>query len=93
MEQNELKRLPKNVEGKYYTTEECDGCAYCASVAPENFDFDRETNTYHVSKQPQDEEEEEFMQEAIEDCPVSAIKMNGRNPEETARETDSPEGN
>jgi ferredoxin len=69
------KKLPKNAEGKYFTTEECDGCAYCASVAPENFEFDKETNTYFVSQQPQSPEEEEFMREAMEDCPVDAVRV------------------
>jgi len=74
MEGPEAKKLPHNVPGKYYTTEECDGCAYCASVAPENFDFDKETNTYYVARQPAEKGEEEFLLEAKEDCPVDAIK-------------------
>lgn len=75
----ETKKLPLNVPGKFYVTEECDGCAYCASVAPENFEFDRETNTYHVSKQPSNAEEVEFMTEALDDCPVDAIRKNGNS--------------
>ena len=71
----EAKRLPKNVSGKYHTTDGCDGCAYCASVAPDNFDYDKETNTYYVLKQPETLEEEEFLQEAMEDCPVDAIRV------------------
>jgi ferredoxin len=67
------RRLPNNVTGKFYTTEECDGCAYCASIAPENFDFEKQSNTYFVSCQPRTNEEEEFMREAAEDCPVDAI--------------------
>jgi len=67
-------RLPNNAPGKYYTTEECDGCAYCASVAPENFDFEKSSNTYYVARQPQNSEEEEFVREAMEDCPVDAIR-------------------
>lgn len=74
MEQQESKRLPNNVPGRYYTTEECDGCAYCASVAPENFDYEKNTNTYFVSRQPASPEEEEFVREAVEDCPVDAIR-------------------
>jgi ferredoxin len=67
------RRLPNNVSGKFYTTEECDGCAYCASIAPENFDFEKESNTYFVARQPRSSEEEEYMREAAEDCPVDAI--------------------
>ena len=66
-----------NVEGKYYTSDECDGCAYCASVAPENFDFDKDANAYYVSKQPATVEEEELVSEAMEDCPIDAIHEHG----------------
>jgi ferredoxin len=68
------KKLPGNVEGKYFTTEDCDGCAYCAAVAPENFDFDRTSNTYFVSRQPVSEVEMEEVLEAMEDCPLDAIR-------------------
>ena len=77
MEADGTTRHRMNVGGKYYTTEECDGCAYCASVAPENFDFDKETNTYYVSKQPATAEEEEFVCEAMDDCPIDAIREDG----------------
>lgn len=78
MRENVGRRLPHNVEGKYYTTEECDGCAYCASVAPENFDFQKETNTYFVCRQPQTADEEDQVREAAEDCPVDAIVVAGQ---------------
>jgi ferredoxin len=67
-------KLPENVAGKYYTTEECDGCAYCAAVAPDNFEFNKPTNTYFIGKQPVDAEEEELVFEAMEDCPLDAIR-------------------
>jgi len=88
METPEGKKLPHNVPGKYYTTEECDGCAYCASVAPENFDFEKESNTYFVARQPADKEEEEILQEAKEDCPVDAIRTgrDGESKEEPPKE-------
>jgi ferredoxin len=68
-----LRRLPGNVGGRFYTTEDCDGCAYCASLAPENFDYHKDTNTYFVSRQPRTAVEESEMLEAVEDCPVDAI--------------------
>jgi ferredoxin len=43
-------------------------------VAPENFDFEKDTNTYFVARQPKTPEEEEFVHEALEDCPVDAIR-------------------
>jgi ferredoxin len=75
MEPLVLKRLPNNVAGRFFTTEDCDGCAYCASVAPENFDYEKASNTYYVSKQPETAVEEEFVREALEDCPVDAIRI------------------
>ena len=71
----EAEKLPSNAPGKYYTTEECDGCAYCASVAPENFEYEKSSNTYYIVRQPQNSEEEDFVREAMEDCPVDAIRL------------------
>lgn len=76
----EAAKLPSNAPGRYYTTEECDGCAYCASVAPENFDYEKSTNTYYVARQPQNPEEEDFVREAMEDCPVDAIRSANGHP-------------
>jgi len=76
--------LPKNVPGRFFTTTECDGCAYCASIAPENFDFEKASNTYFVSRQPDSKEEEEMMMEALDDCPVDAICVEGSDSERDA---------
>ena len=76
---DDSKKLPNNVPGKFHTTEECDGCAYCAAVAPENFEFDKPTNTYFIARQPADPEEEESVLEAKEDCPVDAIRVEEEN--------------
>ncbi len=74
------KRRPGNAPGKYFTTAECDGCAYCASVAPENFDYDKGSNSYIVTRQPRDKTEEELMIEALEDCPLDAIGATADEP-------------
>jgi len=75
MRTDTVERLPQNVAGKFFTSGECDGCAYCASIAPENFDFEKASNTYYVCCQPRTPEEEEYMREAAEDCPVDAIHI------------------
>lgn len=75
MGSEDQKKLPENVPGKYYTTDDCDGCAYCAAVAPDNFEFHKPTNTYYVGKQPVDAEEEQLVQDAMEDCPLDAIRV------------------
>jgi ferredoxin len=66
-------RLPGNTPGDFFVSDACDGCAYCGLVAPENFDFDKESNTYHIGRQPEDAEELDLVREAMEDCPVDAI--------------------
>ncbi len=81
-------KLPNNVSGPYFTTDRCDGCAYCASVAPDNFEFDKPTNTYYVGKQPENPEEEELVLEAMEDCPVDAIRVERAEPNAAMIEDD-----
>jgi ferredoxin len=81
------RRLPDNVSGRFFTTDDCDGCAYCASIAPENFDYQKETNTYFVSRQPRTPAEEDEMLEALEDCPVDAIHLDANGDGEAQRET------
>ena len=71
--QEESKALPLNIPGKYYVTENCNGCAYCALLGPDNFVYDRTTDTYFIGKQPVSPEEIEAVTEAVGDCPVDAI--------------------
>ncbi len=75
MEKHTGRRLPKNVPGRFYTTENCDGCAYCASIAPDNFDYEKSTNQYFVCRQPTSESEDELVREASDDCPLDAIQL------------------
>ncbi len=72
-----IRKRPGNAPGKYFTTLECDGCAYCASIAPGNFDYDKDTNSYFITRQPRDRAEEELVIEALEDCPLDAIATSG----------------
>jgi ferredoxin len=66
-------KLPSNVPGRYYVSARCDGCAYCAGVAPQNFEFDKPSSTYFIGRQPETAKETELVLEAMEDCPVDAI--------------------
>ncbi len=74
MPQVKGKKIPGNVTGRFYTTEECDGCAYCACVAPEHFEYEKTLNKYYVARQPLTPAEQEAVLEALEDCPLDAIK-------------------
>ena len=77
MKKSDEQRQGPHPPGEYFTTDECDGCAYCASVAPENFEYDRERNRYYIVRQPLTPDEEESVREAAEDCPVDAIQKAG----------------
>jgi ferredoxin len=77
IEAKQATRHPRNAPGRYYVCDGCDGCAYCAAVAPDLFEFEKVTNTYFVGQQPRTPEEEEWMIEAMDDCPVDAIRANG----------------
>ena len=70
---DDFKTLPRNIPGKYFVTDRCDGCAFCALVAPDHFEFDRRTNTDFVCRQPVEGPELQLVMDAVEDCPVSAI--------------------
>ena len=74
MMEDRSEKLPHNVPGAFYVSGDCDGCAYCGMVAPENFEFDKPTNTYFIARQPQNGEEMDMVREAMEDCPVDAIR-------------------
>lgn len=85
---DDQRKLPNNSPGPYFTTDKCDGCAYCASVAPDNFEYDKPTNTYYVGQQPEDPDEEELVREAMEDCPVDAIRFEKDEPKAAMIEND-----
>jgi len=68
------ERLRANVWGRYYVTDECDGCGVCASCAPLNFDRSWDGTYYAVAQQPRDEAEQEAMRAAIAACPLHCIK-------------------
>ena len=78
MRSSDARRLSSNVPGRFYTTETCDGCAYCASVAPDYFEYDKETNKYYVCRQPRSRSEEDAVREAKDDCPLDAISAGER---------------
>lgn len=68
------ERLRANAWGRYYVTDECDGCGICAACAPLNFDRSWDGTYYAVAQQPKDESEQEAMRSAIAACPLHCIK-------------------
>ncbi|MEW5804950.1 MAG: ferredoxin [bacterium] len=69
------RKVAENVDGPFYVDESCIQCGNCADVAPENFTQGEEF--YYVYKQPEDDEELENCQQALEECPVDAIGDDG----------------
>lgn len=66
-----------NVAGKYYVDDTCIDCDACRAAAPDNFLRNEEGGYSYVSKQPENEEEEQMCVEAMEGCPVEAIGDDG----------------
>ncbi|RKZ11558.1 ferredoxin [bacterium] len=70
-------KLPDNASGALYVDGQCIDCDLCRQTAPENFDrSDREGYSY-VCRQPETEEELALCKEALDECPVEAIGLDG----------------
>ncbi len=70
-------KLQDNVPGKYYVTNECNGCGVCFSHALQNFMYSNDSTYYFVYQQPADAREEEDILRAMEICPMNCIKDDG----------------
>jgi len=73
---DQMKRLPENVPGRFYVTDDCLACEACQQVAPNNFRYG-ETGFSYVFSQPSSPEEEKQCQEAVNNCPLEAVKNDG----------------
>jgi ferredoxin len=62
-----------NVPGKCYVDNTCIDCDACRAAAPDNFRRNDEAGCSYVYKQPENDEERQACQDAIEGCPVEAI--------------------
>ena len=67
------EKLPQNVPGKWYITDDCTGCGACLEIAPENIAEDEDEMISYIKKQPENAEEEENLEEAADQCPTEAI--------------------
>lgn len=70
-------KYEENVKGKYYVDSQCIDCDVCRETAPNNFIRNDDGGYSFVSKQPENEEEEDQCAEAMEACPVEAIGDDG----------------
>lgn len=72
-------KLADNVTGAYYVDSSCIDCDVCRTVAPDNFTANEDEGYSYVYKQPENDEELEMCQEAIDSCPVEAIGLDGED--------------
>ncbi|MDH3814386.1 MAG: ferredoxin [Acidobacteriota bacterium] len=70
-------KLADNVPGKWYVDSNCIDCDVCRTTAPNNFEANEDEGYSFVSKQPENDEETELMEEAMESCPTEAIGDDG----------------
>lgn len=70
-------KLPENAPGKFYVDDQCIDCDACRATAPDNFDRDEEKGYSFLSKQPENDEEAQLCQDALDGCPVEAIGDDG----------------
>ena len=71
------KRFEENAAGKFYVTDECNGCGRCFSVALQNFMYSNDASYYYILNQPADEREVEDIKDAIAVCQMDCIFDDG----------------
>lgn len=67
-------RLPENVNGPWFVSDECIICGLCDEMAPEIFRPLEDFSFNVVYHQPETTEEELLAAEAADRCPVEAIQ-------------------
>ncbi len=70
-------KVTDNVDGPWFVDSNCIDCDLCRQTAPDNFERNEDDGYTYVSKQPENDEETELCQEALEECPVEAIGDDG----------------
>jgi ferredoxin len=72
------RKHPLNVSGKYYVDfNRCINHGLCVFAAPNNFKLDKGDYGAYAFRQPESPEEEAQCREAMEECPVGAIRDDG----------------
>jgi len=71
------QKLEENAPGKYYVTDDCNGCGLCFAYALQNFMYAGDSSYYYIIEQPADHREEEDILKAISVCPMDCIKNDG----------------
>jgi ferredoxin len=75
------RAVSENVPGPNYVVTSCIDCDTCRCIAPALFARSAAQGYSYVRKQVETAEEQELMEEAIECCPVNAIRGGGSTEE------------
>jgi len=70
-------KVEDSVEGAFYVDTNCIDCDLCRQTAPDNFERNEDEGYSYVHKQPENDDEIQACQDAIEECPVEAIGDDG----------------
>ena len=70
-------KLAENVPGSWYTNDECICCGLCGDKAPLSFQPTTDGDYHIVYRQPATEDEVAAALEAMDACPVDAIRNDG----------------
>ena len=66
--------VEENVKGRFYVNDECIACDTCSQMAPESFKLTPDYDHAYVYHQPSTDEAIKLCDEALEACPVAAIR-------------------
>jgi len=68
-------KIAANQQGRYFVDDQCTGCGLCVAVAPDNFRM--QENVAFVYHQPENNDQENSCEDAMQQCPVNAIGNDG----------------
>jgi len=71
-----VKKIPQNVDGRFYVDTNCINCSLCPEIAADIFATNHDEGYEYVKKQPQNEAELKLITEIIRLCPANAIHDN-----------------
>lgn len=71
------EKNPLNVSGPYYGDTSCIDCDMCREIAPAIFVRDDDEALTYVARQPQNSDERQLAEEAVESCPTESIGRDG----------------
>lgn len=72
-------KLPENVPGKWYVDDTCTPCHVCLEEAPNLLKYNEDETYVYFFKQPENEQEEDDAQRAMEICPTGSIGDDGED--------------